>query len=148
MTITQEEFEAVLANDIKIILGDIVWRNDADNSLAKEFRSEIDTNSGHPLFIQGRYNPSAGKLSYSIILRGEGRIYGLDLGADHRNPDGMRVGEKHKHSWRGGYRDKWAYDPRDITETWDRPVDVWRQFCVEAKLAHSGKMLQPSIEED
>jgi len=146
LSITQKEFDAFLTDGIKIILGDIVWRNDVDNSPAQEFRVELETSTGYPLFIKGRYNPSAGKLSYAIIFRGEGRIYGLDLGADHRNPDRIRVGEKHKHYWLEGYRDKWAYVPGDITETWNRPVDVWRQFCIEAKLAHSGKMFEPSVQ--
>ena len=40
------------------------------------------------------YSPTSGKLSYAIIHRIVGRIYGLDLGADHRNPVGEVVGEK------------------------------------------------------
>ncbi len=146
MSVTQEDFDALLADDTKSILGDITWRNDVDHSPAQEFSAKVKTDAGYRLSIEGYYNPLAGKLSYAIIVRGEARLYALDLGADHRNPDGIRVGEKHKHYWREGYRDKWAYVPRDITETWDKPVGVWRQFCVEAKLSHSGKMLQPSVQ--
>ena len=92
------------------------------------------------------YNPSSGKLSYAIVHRRVGRIYGLDLGADHQNPDGQPVGEKHKNYWSPGSRDKWAYVPGDITETWDRPVEVWHQFCAEANLRHSGTMQAPAIQ--
>ncbi|MGH8191833.1 MAG: DUF6978 family protein, partial [Rhodanobacteraceae bacterium] len=42
------------------------------------------------------------------------RIYGLDLGKDHHNPQCNQVGEKHKHRWTDQYRDKEAYEPRDI----------------------------------
>ena len=58
-------------------------------------------------------------------------------------PDGIRVGEKHKHSWREGHGDKWAYIPQDVTEPWNRPVEVWRQFCEEANLRHLGIMRNP-----
>ncbi len=98
----------------------------------------------YPIFVKGWYNPRSGKLSFAIIHRtAGGRIYGLDLGAEHYNPDGRPVGEKHKNHWVPGYRDKWAYAPEDITETWDRPVEAWRQFCDEANLRHSGTMHHP-----
>ena len=102
--------------------------------------------SEYPIFVQGRYNPDNGKLSYAIIHRGEGRIYALDLGAEHRNPDGSHVGDKHKHRWREGDRDKWAYVPDDITESWDRPREVWQQFCAEANLLHSGTIQVPRMQ--
>ncbi len=143
MSITQEEFDAILTDDTKEIHGDIFWRDDPDHSQSQEFRAEVYSLSGQSMFIQGQYIPLTGKLSYAIIHRGEGRIYGLDLGADHRNPDGIRVGEKHKHRWQEGYQDKWAYVPDDITEPWNRPVEVWRQFCDEANLRHSGIMSNP-----
>ena len=142
---TQEEYDAILADATKEISADIVWSDDPDHSPAQEFRVEVASDAGYPVFIQGRYNPSVGKLSYALIFRGEGRIYGLDLGAAHRNPDGVRVGDKHKNYWREGSGDKWAYVPEDITGSWDRPVEVWRQFCTEARLTHSGIMYQPTV---
>ena len=33
----------------------------------------------------------------------------------------------------------------DITETWDRPADVWSQFCDEARLTHFGTMIPPTV---
>ena len=93
----------------------------------------------------GWYNPLSGKLSYAVIHRTIGRIYGLDLGADHRNPGGDLVGEKHKHHhWKEDLRDREAYVPEDITEPWNRPVEVWKQFCNEANLRHSGIMHEPT----
>ena len=142
MTLSREEYRTILGDDTKIISVDIGWEGSA-NSSQREFRLDIESSEGYPIFIKGWYNSSSGKLSYSIIHRTAGRIYGLDLGADHQNPDGEFVGEKHKNYWKPGYRDKWAYVPEDITETWNRPVEVWRQFCAEARLTHSGTMQAP-----
>ena len=142
MTLSQHEYETIINDDTKVILQDIAWEG-KPNSYAQEFRVDIDSNDGYPIFLKGWFNPFSHKLSYSIILRGVGRIYGLDLGAEHCNPDGRLVGEKHKNYWYPGSRDKWAFVPRDITATWDRPLEVWEQFCQEANLSHQGNMNQP-----
>ena len=71
-----------------------------------EFRVNVDSMSGWLLFVKGRYNAAAGTLNYALILKTEGRIYALDLGKDHHNPQCQQVGEKHKHSWSERYRDK------------------------------------------
>ena len=101
-----------------------------------------------PLFVIGRYNSVVGTLTYALIHRAAGRIYALDLGTDHHNPDCNRVGEKHKHRWTEGFRDKQAYVPEDITESWDRPVEVWGQFCAEARIRHTGRMDPPAVQEE
>jgi hypothetical protein len=142
--LTRQEFDVILADTTKRILGDIDWREDADHSPAREFRIEVSSDSGWPIFIVGRWNPYAGTLSYVLIHRGAGRIYGLDLGADHHNPTCERVGEKHKHAWTEEFRDKQAYVPSDITASWDQPVEVWRQFCRQANITHQGQMHPPS----
>ena len=80
------------------------------------------------------------------MQQGVGRIYGLDMGADHRNPDGKRVGNTHKHRWQEGFRDKEAYVPEDIEASWDHPAEVWNQFCTEAKLHHSGTFSHPVVQ--
>ena len=142
MPLSQQEFDAIIADDTKVIWGNIVLEG-GPNSPTREFRIDIESDEGYPIFIKGWYNPASGKLSYAIIHRSVGRIYGLDLGADHQNPDGLRVGEKHKNYWTPGYRDKWAYMPEDISATWDRPIAVWGQFCAEANLRHSGTIRDP-----
>lgn len=141
--LTQQEFETVLADATKRIDGDITWRDDPDRSPAREFRVELRSGAGWPVFVVGRYNPYAGTLTYALIHRGAGRIYGLDLGADHHNPSCQRVGEKHKHRWAEGLRDKEAYVPADITKAWNEPVEVWQQFCAEAKIVHTGALFVP-----
>jgi hypothetical protein len=72
-----------------------------------------------------------------------GRVYGLDIGKDHHNPQCEQVGEKHKHRWTERFRDKEAYVPHDITAPASDPVAVWQQFCIEARLEHNGKLLDP-----
>lgn len=106
---------------------------------------DVDSASGHPIFIKGWYNAHAGKLSYALIHSRAGRIHGLDLGADHCNPDRKPVGQKHKNYWVPGSRDKWAYEPDDITKPWHCPVAVWAQFCVEINLLHAGTLPDPGV---
>jgi hypothetical protein len=146
--ITQQEFEAILKDNSKRVSGNIEWREDADHSPAWEFRVELESDSGWPIVVVGRFNPYAGTLSYALIHRSAGRIYALDLGADHHNPTCQRVGEKHKHRWTEDFRDKEAYVPPDITAPWDDPVAVWRQFCAEAGIVHNGQMRLPQIQEE
>ena len=143
MTISQQEFEAILVDDSKTIVGNITWVRDMDHSPAREFRANVASDAGYPLFIVGRYSSLAGTLSYALIHRGAGRIYALDLGAEHRNPDGRLVGAKHKHRWTDSFRDKQAYVPEDITEPWNKPINVWTQFCQQAKIQHRGRMHPP-----
>ena len=140
---TQAEFEALLADATKRIEEDISWLGDEDRSPGLEFRAEVISVPGFPLFIKGWYNREAQTLSYALIHRGVGRIYGLDLGRDHHNPSCVYVGERHKHSWNDLVRDKEAYVPGDITAHVNDPVGVWREFCQEAKIDHTGVMHQP-----
>src|SRR5690349_14209395 len=113
---TRNEFEALLADTDKEVVGDIVWTPDQDHSPSVEFLAKVINQFGYPLVAKGTYNAEAQTLSYALIHRGVGRIYGLDLGKNHRNPsDGTLVGEKHKHPWTDKYRDKEAYVPDDIT---------------------------------
>jgi hypothetical protein len=143
MAITQNEFEAILTDTSKRIDSDINWKNDEDHSPAVEFRVPVHCTNGYPLFVNGRYNGLARTLSFHLIHSGTGRIYGLDLGADHHNPQCNHVGEKHKHKWSDACADKEAYVPPDITAQIGNPVLVWQQFCTEAKIIHNGSLDNP-----
>ena len=145
MTLSQSEYDDIINDHTKSIAGDIAWEGPSPG-LARKFRIDIESPDGYPIFVQGWYNFGSGKLSYAIIHRAVGRIYGLDLGAEHYNPDGELMGEKHKNYWVPGSRDKWAYVPDDITATWEQPVEVWEQFCAEARITHSGTMQPPSFQ--
>jgi Family of unknown function (DUF6978) len=139
----QNEFEALIADESKTIEGDISWSDDEDHSPSVEFRAEVASDAGYPLFVRGSYNSLAKALSFVLIHRGVGRIYGLDMGKDHHNPSCQHVGEKHKHRWDERSRDKDAYVPDDITAAVTDPVVVWRQFCAEAHITHLGKIPAP-----
>ena len=145
MTLSEREYHAIIHDSSKVIVGEIVWEG-VRHSPARKFRVDVVSEEEHPIFVNGWYNHESNKLSYAIIHRSVGRIYGLDLGAHHRNPDGVFTEGKHKNYWTTKYRDKWAYVPDDITEPWDRPLVVWEQFCNEANLRHDGTMQEPVIQ--
>lgn len=133
----------------KRIDGDIDWCEDEDHSPALEFRVEVMSETGWPLFVRGSYNRLASALTYALILKTEGRIYALDLGKNHHNPQCTQVGETHKHRWTEQYRDKEAYAPDDVSAAVSDPVAVWVQFCKEAKIEHEGRLAQPApMQED
>lgn len=147
MPITQNEVDDFLADTEKWISGDIRWVEDEDHSPARVFKVELESEVGYPVMVRGWFNPLAGKLSFTLLHRETGRIYGLDLGADHKNPDGTFVGELHKHRWKDATADKEAYVPPDITADLDQPVEVWRQFCAEAGIDHRGTLQRPLIQQ-
>lgn len=145
MTLTNAEFAEIMEDASKRIVGDLVWSEDEDHSPSLEFRVEVISEKGWPLFVRGSYNPLIPALSYVMILKTVGRIYGLDLGKDHHNPTCDQVGENHKHRWNEQLRDKDAYVPEDITAPAWNPVEVWHQFCLEANLTHEGKIIPPLL---
>jgi len=61
--VNQAEFEALLDDPTKVIAGDIRWVDDEDHSPSVEFRVEVDSEAGHPIFIHGSYNSLAHTLS-------------------------------------------------------------------------------------
>lgn len=140
---TQSDFEVLLNDATKTIEGDIVWKEDEDHSPAVEFMVDVITANGDPLRAKGNYRGPIGCLSFALLHSNSGRIYGLDLGKDHRNPDHKLVGEKHKHRWTEQNEDKEAYVPPDITAPASDPVLVWQQFCKEANIIHNGRMHTP-----
>lgn len=149
MTLTNTEIETILNDTSKRIKGDVQWQEDEDHSPCVEFCAEVESEMGWPLFARGSFNPLIPALSYMLILKTAGRIYGLDLGKDHKNPQSDQVGEKHKHKWTEQFRDKEAYVPNDITASASTPVDVWKQFCSEAKMTHEGSLhAPPPIQEE
>ena len=140
---TEAELTVLLADASKAIAGDICWSEDEDHSPSVEFRAEITSEAGYPLFVRGSFNPLAQTLTFAIIHASSRRIYALDLGKDHHNPSCTNVGEKHKHRWTDRFRDRDAYVPGDITQPATNPVAVWKEFCAEAKITHNGKMQPP-----
>lgn len=149
MTLTDDEFASIMAS-AKVISGDITWKWRAGGSPALYFRVAVESAVSSDLFVQGHYRPVRQGLTYALIYNHSRRIYGLDLGNEHRDPSGKIVGETHKHLWsehRGD--DKETYVPQDITAPASDPVAVWQQFCNEARIDHIGVMNPPpSIPEE
>jgi hypothetical protein len=141
---TELEMATILDDTTKEIRGDIRWAEDQDHSPSVEFRAEVVSESGYPLFVRGSYNPLAQALTFAMIHAGSRRIYALDLGKDHHNPGCRNVGERHKHRWSDLHRDKNAYVANDIGEPVSNPVGVWREFCAEAKVTHRGILHAPT----
>lgn len=123
--------------------GDIAWSRSADHAPWLVFRAEVANEAGWPLFVVGSANPLIPALSFVLVLQTTGRIYALDMGKDHHNPQCDQVGELHKHRWNEPLRDKEAYVPTDITKPASDVVGVWAQFCDEARLHHDGRMAPP-----
>jgi len=141
--LTTAEFESILNDPTKPIAGDIFWKDDENHSPSVEFRAEITSNGGWPLFVCGSFNRLVPALTYALILKGTGRIYALDMGKAHHNPQCDSVGETHKHRWTEAFRDKQAYEPDDITAPVDDVITAWSQFCTEARIQHKGTMASP-----
>lgn len=143
MGLTDAEYASILEDETKRVQDDITWKKDEDHSPAWEFRVDVESSTGWPLLVKGRYNAPARTLTYALILKTAGRICGLDLGKDHHNPQCNQVGEKHKHRWSERYGDKEAHVPQDVTAPVSDPVAVWKEFCAEVRIRHDGRMQQP-----
>lgn len=126
------------------IEGDIVWSNSATSPHQMEFSKPIIHHSGSESWqVFGAYHRQTAKLSFTIVSSERGRIYSLDMGKTHKNPDRRVVGRTHKHYWTETDQSDWAYEPADITAPSNRPTEVWRQFCQEAGISHNGIMHPP-----
>ena len=51
--LTDQEFDALLFDEDKVIVGDIAWQVDRSHLPAQEFRVEVKSEAGWPLFIKG-----------------------------------------------------------------------------------------------
>ncbi len=58
MPLSQQEYDAIIADETKIIAENIVWES-SPNSPTRRFRAEVDSDEGYPIFVDGWYNPSS-----------------------------------------------------------------------------------------
>ncbi len=147
MILPEAELTAILEDPSKAIDGDLYWTLRNDFGPFAFFQARVDSSEGWPIFIKGSHNHEASKLAFAIIHQGYGRrIYGLCLGYGHTNLDRSRAESPHKHRPRES-DDKYAYAASDITATILDPLDVWSQFCREARITHRGRLHRlPSIQ--
>ncbi|RMH36938.1 MAG: hypothetical protein D6690_04640 [Nitrospirae bacterium] len=63
MPLSDNDFETLLNDSSKCINGNIEWRADEDQSSCVEFRVEVESETGWPLFVRGSFNPRIPALS-------------------------------------------------------------------------------------
>lgn len=142
MTFSEKDFQILIMDNSKEILGDITWEEDRNHQGSLIFVTEIQSNLNYPIYLTASFNFKRGTLSFSIIHKDVGRIYGLDMGQTHRNrATGKKTGRVHKHRWTDLYKIQDAYVPSDITKPYNDVIGVWQEFCLESKIIHNGKML-------
>lgn len=143
MILADDEFKTIM-DSVKVIHSDIIWRRREGRGYALSFRADIDSAFAYSLFVGGYFIPRGPSLSFSLVKDRQQRIYGLDIGSDHRDPSGSFAGKLHKHRWSEHRGDEKAtYTPSDITAPASDPMKVWLQFCAEANIEHKGRMFLP-----
>ncbi len=141
MELSQEEFESIIADDSKRIVGDIAWRKDPDHRGAFAFAVPVDNAAGRLLRATGWVHLPGRRLSYSLILQAT-RIAGLDYGKTlrHRNLDGTRIVGDHTQHWLAEANRAEARPLPVGMPDWDDLVAAWRRFCAEVGIVHVGRM--------
>ena len=87
--LSNQDFSLIINDTTKRINVNINWNNETNNKNCCKFRVNIESESDYPLILNGTYNLIYPGLSYTIIHKGIGkRIYGLDIGKTHPNPNG------------------------------------------------------------
>ena len=144
MSLSQAEFDEILADDSKRIIGDIVWVAVSAHSDAKSFKASVLSNANDNLLVEGCFRPSKRKLGISLIVVGH-RVAGIDFGSNirHRNVSGTRFEGAHLQLWSA---DAGAAEARPLprgTPGWNQPVEVWLWLCDLLGIVHVGEMLSP-----
>ena len=71
MPLSNAEFDAILTDCTKRIDGDIVWQQDEDHSPSLEFKVEIATAGGWPLFMKGTFNPLVPRVDSKCVTNAQ-----------------------------------------------------------------------------
>lgn len=131
-----------MSDKSKRIIENITWKGDKKDSETVKFRVSILSNNDHNIFADGSYNRYLERLSYKIIHKEIGRrIYGLDMGKDHKNPDKTIVKGNHIHEWNEDFEDRIAYSANNIIiSKATNPIEVWKEFCRETSINFQGIM--------
>ena len=149
MPLTDAEFEAILADDSKRIVGDIAWSPDPNRVGALRFEAPVRWDDERQLWLSGFYRPSNRKLTYSLRL-GRTRIAGIDFGRNigHTNRDRNRLLGSHLQWWSESAGRAEAYPvPPDIPD-WSEPLAVWTRILARLGIVHEGELAEPLLEDD
>ena len=144
MSLSQAEFDAILTDDSKRIVGDIVWVADSGHFDAKWFKASVFSNANANLTVEGYSRPSKRKLGISLIVLGH-RVAGIDFGSNirHRNVSGTRFEGAHLQLWWAAAGAAEAHPLPRGAPGWNQPVEVWIWLCDLLGIVHVGEMLSP-----
>lgn len=148
MALSQAEFEAILADDSKRIVGDIVWESAGGHADARRFDVHVSSDAGRDLVVQGYFRPSKRKLALSLIAAGR-RVAGVDFGSNvrHRNLSGTRVTGPHLQFWSEQTGEVEARPLPEAAPDRDQPAEVWAWMCERLGILHLGDMIPPDDDE-
>lgn len=147
MPLTQEEFDAIIADDSKQIVGDIEWSLDPDRADASRFEVPVLWDDDRPLWVSGFYRPSYRKLTYSLRLD-QTRIAGIDFGRNvgHTNRNRNKLIGPHLQWWSESAGRAEAYPvPSDMPD-WNLPLAVWGRILSRLGIVHEGELAEPALE--
>ena len=146
-SLSQDEFEAILADESKRIVGDVAWRRLATRLPSFRVDAAVASDAAWPLRISGWYRRDGRRLSYTLLYDDQ-RIAGIDFGRNlsHTNADGDRLRGSHLHFWSEQESTPPAFSVARITAPADQPLLVWRQFCALLRIMHQGEMMQPEAQ--
>ena len=144
MSLSQAEFEAILADESKRIVGDIAWVAVSGHFDAKWFNATVLSNANDNLVVEGYFRPSKRKLGISLIVLGQ-RVAGIDFGSNirHRNVSGARFEGAHLQLWSAAAGAAEAHPLPRGAPGWNQPVEVWIWLCDLLGIVHVGEMLSP-----
>lgn len=141
MTFDEGEIDRVMELRKWIDVEDTVQWNRADGY--QEFEVPIQCEEAYDLSLKGVLTEVTGYLKLNLFL-GSFPIRMLHIGKRHRNPDGTRIGPRHKHLWTDEHAERWAYEPDDIDFT-DTESAFW-SFLEECSIEYQGAFVKPVTE--
>ena len=142
LALTEAEANQIIVAE-KRILGDITWKYEpARNQTWARFEKEVENRLGLNLVVYGNTNLIVrDKSSFSLVLNGSFRVFGLDVNGSHRNKhtdSNEWKGQTHKQRWTDLCRNRFAYTPDEII-----PSDAnaaFREFCRECSIDFTGRV--------
>ena len=142
LPLTEAQANRIIAAE-KQIAGDIRWEYDpAHNQTWAKFEKKVQNGLDLNLVVYGNTSlVIGGKSSFSLVLNGSFRVFGLDVNGSHRNKHTDRNewrGRTHKQRWTDLCRHRFAYTPDEII-----PEDAsaaFLEFCRECGIDFTGRV--------
>lgn len=134
-SVTQVEFDALIADRTKRIEGPIAWIPDQSGTVF-EFRVKVISAGGDQLTIKGSHNRKLGKTTYTLFSTD--RIFGADYDRKHGD-----AGSFHVHRWDANRQTSTATKADAGIEIGKDPLRLWKWFCEQAHIKHEGGALAP-----